>query len=424
MEMRGYLQSCSSCGFQRSDSIGIAECPRCGKTLKYLYRRIREIKSSGFLDSSLFGMWKYHQLLPVDDLGSCVTLGEGGTPLTDSHRLRSRFGFSGRLLLKDETQNPTGTYKDRPASIGVTKALETGSRLVAVASDGNAGPAVAAYSARAGLDCLVVMPEDTPMERNIQAVLYGARLILVKESTVSECIDLVNELSGTFDWTHLTTAAAVNPYHIEGTKTIAYEIAEDLGWSSPDWVIVPAGGAGLAAATWKGFLEMKVAGMINKLPRLLVVQAKGCAPVVRAFIEKKRRVERWEKPNTKATAIGVPYPLDGDWALEAIEESGGYALTLSDEEMNRAAMILARSEGVFAESTGAASVAGFARALEEGVVGGEETVVAVVTGSGLKSISLFGELLDESRVIGRDSSDLNSVVDEYMQADREDLGTP
>jgi len=314
-------------------------------------------------------------------------------------------------MLKDETQNPTGTYKDRPAAMGVSKAIEIGSGKVIIASDGNAGPATAAYCARAGLKCFVLMPADTPVERNVQTILYGANLILIENSTVSDCIDLITDLSESYEWTHLTTAAAVNPYHFEGTKTIAFEIAEDLEWNTPDWVVMPAGGAGLSAAVWKGFLEIMEAGIITELPRILAVQAEGCAPLVKAFKEGKKKVERWENPSTLAKAISVPFPLDGELALRAIRDSGGSAISVSDVEMVRAAGVMARLEGIFAEPTGAASVAGLAKALEEGIISKKESVVALVTGTGLKEITSFGKLLQSPKTIGRDISDLKSILD-------------
>jgi len=406
-----YVQSCDECGFQHSNTVGIAKCPECGSTLNYRYDQDGKVYLDGFPDKDFFGLWKYHELLPIDDIRYCITLGEGATPLTTSVRLRAELGGAGRIMLKDETQNPTGTYKDRPAAMGVSKALEIGSGKVIIASDGNAGPATAAYCARAGLRCFVLMPSDTPVERNVQTIMYGANLILVENSTVSDCIDLISDLSEPYDWTHLTTAAAVNPYHFEGTKTIAFEIAEDLGWDTPDWVVMPAGGAGLSAAVWKGFLEMMEAGIITELPRILVVQAEGCAPLVRAFKEGKNKIERWENPSTLAKAISVPYPLDGELALRAIRDSGGSAISVSDGEMVHAAGVMARLEGIFSEPTGAASVAGLAKALGEGTVRKEESVVALVTGTGLKEITSFGKLLQSPKTIGRNISDLKNILD-------------
>ncbi len=295
--------------------------------------------------------------------------------------------------------------------MGVRKATEIGSGKVILASDGNAGPATVAYCARAGLCCFVLMPADTPVEINVQTISYGANLILVENSTVSDYIDMITDLSESNNWTHLTTAAAVNPYHFEGTKTIAFEIAEDLGWNTPAWVIMPAGGAGLSAAVWKGFLEMMEAGIITELPRILSVQAEECAPLVRAFKEHKNKIERWEKPSTLAKAISVPYPLDGELALRAIRDSGGSAISVSDGEMVNAARDMARLEGIFAEPTGAASVAGLSKALKEGIVSEEEPVVLLVTGTGLKAISSFGKLLEAPKTIGRNISHLKNALD-------------
>ncbi|MGD9908770.1 MAG: pyridoxal-phosphate dependent enzyme [Mesotoga sp.] len=183
--------------------------------------------------------------------------------------------------------------------MGVSKTKKIGSEEVIIASDGNAGPATAAYCGKAGLDCFVMMPADTLVEGNVQTILYGAELILVEKSTVSDCIDMIMDLSESSSWTHLTTASSVNPYHFEGTKTIAFEIAEDLGWNTPDWVIVAVRGADYSCYL-EGLFGDNGAGIITDLPRSLAVQAEGCAPLVKAFKEHNPKIERWEKPSTLA----------------------------------------------------------------------------------------------------------------------------
>ncbi|HDK26840.1 MAG TPA: threonine synthase [Candidatus Atribacteria bacterium] len=385
--MNYYILKCFACGKEYNDhQKSIYRCKKCGGSLEiiYGYDELAHKINTKILEERKIGVWKYKELLPVRDDSKIITLGEGGTKLHKCERLAEVLGIK-KLYAKDETRNPTGTYKDRPATVGISKALEFGAKTIAIASDGNAGPATAAYAAKAGLKCYVFMPSLTPIERIVQVQAFGGKVILIK-GTVSDCIDILTEVQAYYGWYQLTTAIPSNPYQAEGSKTIAYEICEDLMWNIPNWVVIPVGGGGLLTANWKGFKEFFKLGIITKLPKIAAVQAEGCAPLVKAYNEDKEKIEIWGKPKTIAITIGVPYPLDGTAALKAIRESKGIAVAVSDEEILKVEKLLAQTEGIFAEAAGVASLAGVKKLIGEGIINSEERVVFEVTGTGLKDL--------------------------------------
>lgn len=388
-----YNLQCSACTTTYPGQDGHYQCPQCGSALEvtYDYRsRGKDLTRDGFAAGAK-GLWKYRGILPVGVGADVVTLGEGGTPLHKCNHIAHAMGLVDQLYVKDEAGNPTGTYKDRPASVSVTVAKALGAKTVAIASDGNAAPSVAAYAAKAGLECFAFMPESTPIERLVLVQMYGAPIITIQGS-VNECIDLAERGRELFGWHHMSTAGPINPYQREGTKTIAYEICEQLDWVVPKWVVIPVGGGGLLVAVWKGFVELKALGRVDRLPRVLAVQASGCAPLVRAFETKDStdEIRRWENPKTVATTIGVPYPLDGAKALQAIRESGGVAITVDDSEILAMTRELSSREGILLEPTGAVSMTAVKKARAMGLIDG--TVVSIATGTGLKTLSLFASL--------------------------------
>ncbi|MCL6558250.1 MAG: threonine synthase [Firmicutes bacterium] len=390
-----YTIVCEKCGKNYGSNMNsIYNCATCSSalTIIYDYDTFRKKFTKNKFKKCLPGIWKYWELLPIKSPTIVVSLHEGGTRLHECNHLSSILRVS-RLYVKDETGNPTGSYKDRPASVAVSKAVEFGAQILAIASDGNAGPSVAAYAAKAGLPCYVFMPTSTPNERLTQVWLYGATLVTI-DGSVNECIDLVEKGRQKFGWHHMSTARAVNPYQREGSKTIAYEVCEQLDWNAPDWVAVPVGGGGLLSAIWQGFNELKALGLIERVPRMLGVQAAGCAPLVRAFNTASRpdAIERWKTPSTIATTIAVPFPLDGDLALKAIYDSNGAAVAVADSEILDMTRRLAAYEGICAEPTGAVSIAGIRSVIAAGIIRPDETVVCIVTGTGLKSLSLLASL--------------------------------
>ncbi len=324
-------------------------------------------------------MWRYRELLPVPMDARPVTLGEGGTPLIELERLPERAGLEWvRVFLKFEGANPTGSFKDRGMTVAVTLARLAGARRVVVASTGNTAASAAAYAARAGMECLVVLPRGKVARGKLaQALLHGARVLEV-DGYFDDALELVMTRLVAEGYYPLNS---FNPWRLEGQKTLAYEVVDQLG-EAPDYVVVPVGNAGNIAAIWKGFRELHEAGLVDKLPRMVGVQAEGAAPLAEAWRRKIRGIVPVDSPKTVASAIRIGRPVNWPKALRAVEESRGFFVTVSDEEILAAQQALARLEGVGVEPASAAAVAALpklAGLVEEGA-----TVVVVATGHALK----------------------------------------
>jgi threonine synthase len=346
------------------------------------------------------------------DNSNIISLGEGGTRLHKCDKLSKILGVN-NLYAKDETSNPTGTFKDRPASVGISKALEFKVKIIVIASDANAAPATAAYATIAGMKCFAFLPHYMSRERITQTILYGGNVIIVN-GDINQCIDLAIKVQKRYGWHHLTTATSVNPYQLEGSKTIAYEISEQLEWNVPNWVIVPVGGGGLLTANWKGFKEFFDLGLIDGLPKIVGVQASECAPLVKAYRE-NTDIKRWEKkPNTIAIPIAVPLPLDGYTALAAIKESKGTAVAVSDEEILEAQKLLAKTEAIIAEPAGVVTLAGTKKLLEEGVIGKDDTITFEVTGTGFKDLGFITKTLKKPPQIEPGIKNLSEIFKLYF----------
>jgi threonine synthase len=384
--MHYYLQ-CKVCKKEFAGNSGYYQCPQCGGKLEIKYISLPQVKHVfDIADPSKRGLWKYWRLLPIDNVGNGLSLGEGDTFLHYCEAIARMYGFR-KLWLKDEGTNPTGSFKDRNACVSVTKAKELGAQRVAIASDANAGPSVAAYAAKAGLPCYVFMPTSTVVTRIAQASLFGANIIRIEaKGLVSDCIDLVENLKPYFNWHHLTTAGPVNPYQLEAPKTIAYEIAIDLDGAMPDWIVAPAGGGGLIVGLFKGFNELAQMGLINHVPKFCCVQSVSCAPIVKAFTE-KTNIQKWEDPKpTVAVPIAVPLPLEGEEVLQVLQETDGVAISVTDEEILKTQKILAKTEGILASPTGVSALVGAIKAREQGFIREKDTVVVVITETGLKDL--------------------------------------
>ena len=326
-------------------------------------------------------MWRYWELLPVLERRSLVTLGEGWTPIVPLRRLGKELGLP-ELALKDEGRNPTGTFKDRGAAAGVSKALELGVKHVAMPTAGNAGGAWAAYCARAGIELDVVMPEDTPDMNKLEAHAYGARVHLVK-GLISDAGRIVGRAVAKHGWFDASTLK--EPYRIEGKKTLGLEIAEQYEWDPPEAILYPAGGGVGLIGIWKAFNELEAIGWIgSQRPKLIIVQAEGCAPLVRAFEQRQTESTFWEGAQTVASGLRVPKALGDFLVLRAIRETDGYAAAVSDEAILDAVSLLARTEGMFVCPEGAACVAALPGLVSRGVLKGTDRVLVVNTGSGLK----------------------------------------
>src|SRR5438874_9408890 len=316
----------------------------CGSPL--LVRYDLKKASANFSISSLQGrvssLWRYRELLPLRDEANLISLGEGYTPLLDAKRLGAELGLQ-QLWIKDEAQNPTGSFKDRGLSLAISRAKELGVTKAAIPSAGNAGGSFAAYAARAGIEAHVFMPRDTPAANQIEVAQYGAKLTLV-DGLINDCGRIIAERKAAEGWFDVSTLK--EPYRVEGKKTMGYEIAEQLNWRLPDVIIYPTGGGTGLIGMWKAFAEMEEMGWIgSKRPRMVTVQAAGCAPIVRAFEEDHRFADEFPNAATTASGLRVPKAIGDFLILDALRQSGGTAVAVTDEELIAAVREIGAAEG-------------------------------------------------------------------------------
>jgi threonine synthase len=327
-------------------------------------------------------IWRYRDLLPVDDAAP-VDLGAGCTPLVRADRLAAELGL-GELWIKDDTANPTGSFKDRVVSVALTKARQLGFKVAACASTGNLANSVAAHAARAGMASVVLIPEDLEEAKVTMTAVYGGTVVAVSGS-----YDDVNRLCAELTSEHPSWAFVnvnVRTYYAEGSKTLAFEVAEQLGWRAPDHVVVPIASGSQLTKVAKGFAELVEVGLIEPAaPRISGAQAAGCAPVATAFATGADAIAP-VKPSTIAKSLSIGNPADGWYALEAIRRSGGSCAAVSDDEVLDGISLLARTEGIFAETAGGVTIATLAKLAASGQIRADEVVVALVTGHGLKTV--------------------------------------
>ena len=378
---------CSRCGKHRSahEAAGLCEC---GAPLLARYRLSRGDVSREALRDRAWDMWRYRELMPP---GDPVTLGEGGTPLLPARRLGLELGLE-QIWVKEEGGNPTGSFKARGLSAAVTMAKQFGVSALAIPSAGNAGSALAAYGAAAGIAVHVFLPRDTPELFFQEAKAYGATVHAV-EGTIRDCAVALKERGAGKGWFDVSTLK--EPYRIEGKKTMGLEIAEQMDWTLPDWIFYPTGGGTGLIGMVKAFDEMEALGWIGSArPRMVSVQAAGCAPIVRAFDRGEEKASLWENPVTRAWGLRVPGPLGDRLILSGIRSTRGAAVAVTEEAMAEAADTLSRLEGILACPEGGASVAALRQLLAAGMVGRSEKVVLFNTGTGLK-------YLDNPTEVGR-----------------------
>lgn len=337
------------------------------------------------VDEPVDDLWKYAPLLPTD--GKAVELGAGGTPLLDAPTLSDRLGVT--VQLKDERGNPTGSIKDRASAVLASRALAAEQSVVTCASTGNAAASLAGYAARTDLDCCIFVPADVPEGKAVQPLVYGADVYAV-EGDYDDAFSLCREVSAARDW--YDCSAAVNPYAVEGLRTVGHELAEQTRSSMPDWVVYPMGnGCGLAAA-WKGLNEFAELGVVDERPRLLGVQAEGAAAIHDRFSADGDTGA--DGATTQADSIDVRTPHNADKACRALRASDGATVAVSDEAILDAERSLGRAEGVYAEPASAATLAGLEAALEQGIVAPGESATLVITGTGLKDTASARALVD------------------------------
>ncbi len=341
-------------------------------------------------------MWRYRELMPLVDGEEPVTLGEGFTPLVHAARLGRSLGLD-RLYIKDESLNPTNSFKARGLSAAVTKARTVGARTLSVPSAGNAANAMAAYAACAGLEAKVFMPKDVKVPFIRECELYGADVTLV-DGLITDAGRVAAERGGPLGWYDVSTLK--EPYRIEGKKTMGYELAEQLGWRWPDWIIYPTGGGTGIVGMWKAFEEIETIGWVprGRRPQMVSVQAETCAPIIRAFQQGAERAEMWQNARTCADGLRVPKAIGDFLILRAIRESGGTAVAVSDADMVRDMKAIGALEGVSAAPEGGATLSALRRLQADGLVKPDDTVVLFNTGGALKYLDVLGqELVDRSQ---------------------------
>ena len=360
----------------------------CGSPLIVRYD-LKKAKTA-FEKSSLAGrvasLWRYRELLPLQDDANLVSLGEGYTPLLDAKKLGGELGLR-RLWIKDEAQNPTGSFKDRGLSLAISRARELGIKKAAIPSAGNAGGSFAAYAARAGIEAHVFMPRDTPIANQIEVEQYGAKLTLV-DGLINDCGRIIAEKKTAESWFDVSTLK--EPYRVEGKKTMGYEIAEQLNWHLPDVIIYPTGGGTGLIGMWKAFGELEALGWIGgEQPRMVSVQARGCAPIVKAFDEDKTTADPWQNAQTVASGLRVPQAVGDFLILQAIRDSDGTAMSVSDDEMLAEIPRVGKAEGIFFCPEGAACMAALRRLVENGWIKPTDEVLIFNTASGLKYLDVI-----------------------------------
>ena len=387
------------------DFVSGLRCRECGRTypaealhvcdfcfgpleVTYDYDKVAATISRQRIEAGPRSIWRYADLLPVSDPAP-VDLGAGFTPLVRADRLAAELGL-GELWIKDDTANPTGSFKDRVVSVALTKARQLGFKIAACASTGNLANSVAAHAARAGMDSVVLIPHDLEQAKVTMTSVYGGRVFAVQGSydDVNRlCAELTSEQP---EWAFVNVN--VRTYYAEGSKTLAFEVAEQLGWRAPDHVVVPIGSGSQLTKVAKGFKELYQVGLLDEEPSVRVsgAQAEGCAPVATAFAEGSD-VIRPVKPRTIAKSLAIGNPADGWYALDTIRKSGGACAAVTDAEVLDGIRLLARTEGIFAETAGGVTIATLAKLAAQGVVRPDERVVAMITGHGLKTVEALAD---------------------------------
>ncbi|MDQ1509590.1 MAG: threonine synthase [Actinomycetota bacterium] len=374
---------CRECG-REYEAAPIFTCEWCFGPLEvaYDYDAIRASVTREKIAAGPLSLWRYSDLLPVE-ADSAVDLGTGFTPLVRADRLAAELGL-GEVWLKNDTRNPTNSFKDRVVSVALSKALEFGFKVAACASTGNLANSVAAHAARAGLRSYVFIPADLEQGKVVTTAVYGGNLVAIN-GNYDDVNRLCAELASIYEWAFVNVN--MRPYYAEGSKTLAFETAEQLGWTVPDHVVVPVASGSLLTKIRKGFDELYRVGLLDDAPQVRVsgAQALGCSPVAKAFIENADTI-RPVKPDTIAKSLAIGNPADGYFALDVVRTTGGGFAAVTDDEIVDGMRLLARTEGIFAETAGGVTVATLKKLAADGVIRPDERVVVYITGHGLKTL--------------------------------------
>lgn len=379
--IKGYR--CTICGkFFKKDEAHLT-CPNCGEKgildVEFDYEQLKNVLTLDYFNNNKnYSMWRYYPLMGIKEDHIEEMLRIGWTPLVKSHNLKKKLGLK-ELYIKDDGLNPSGSSKDRASGVAVLKAIEEGAKVIACSSTGNAASSCACHAAHMGLPAVIFVPKRAPIGKLTQISLYGATLVIV-DGDYKAAFKLSKEAIEKYHWYNRN--AAINPFMVEGKKTVSFEIAEQLNFKPTDWVVVSVGDGCTVGGVYKGFYEFYKLGLINQIPRILGVQSTGCEPFVVASRNHEALKECDE--NTIADSIAVGIPRNPNKALRAIENSKGAWISVSDEKILKAMAILGKEEGIFAEPAASASLAGLIEALEKGIIKKEESVTVIVTGNGLK----------------------------------------
>ncbi len=398
---------CTRCGAEYEALPTITTC-KCGGILdiQYSYSAIRDHFSPADLEQNRdWSMWRYRPFLPVEEDSPAPPLRVGWSPLYKADRLSKVLGLK-TLYIKDDGQNPTASLKDRASAMAVVKAREAGADTIACSSTGNAASSLAGNAAAAGLSTYIFVPSRAPKGKVAQLMIFGATVISV-DGSYEDTFALSKAAIDRWGWYNRN--AAINPYLSEGKKTVSFELMEQLGWQVPDYVALSVGDGCTIAGVWKGLKDLYETGFIDRLPRLISVQAEGCCPLNRAL----QTGEPWSpmEENTLADSIAVGVPRNADKALNAVRESKGIAVNVSDEEILEAMRLLGRTQGVFGEPAGVTGTAGVKKALELGLIDPDSTVVSIVTGNGLKDVANGIRAAGEPMLVRPDLDALLSAFD-------------
>lgn len=407
-------QVCIECGEKYSINDVVYSCRKCGGILeiRYDYAIIRESLEKSNWKSLPLSVWRYKDFMPIRNLLNVVSLNEGGTGLYHCRRLGKALRIK-NLYVKNEGENPTGSFKDRGMTVGVSKALELGTKIVACASTGNTSASLAAYAAKAGFSCIIFIPSGgIAFGKLAQAIIYGAKVIQIR-GNFDQVLQMVLKLSEEHREIYLLNS--INPYRLEGQKTIAFEVCEQLNMEPPDRVVVPVGNAGNISAIWKGFTEFSKTGLIESLPRMVGVQAEGAAPIAKAIKSGKDTITPVEKPETVASAIRIGAPVSWKKAIKAIKDSGGAAETVTDKEILDTQKMLARHEGLFVEPASASSIAGLKKMVESGEIEKDEVMVCIATGHGLKDPDIVIKMFEKPYEVDAEISAIEKLLGFTLQ---------
>ncbi len=364
-------------------------CVECGKPLlvRYDLAKAAQILTKDSLKSRPENLWRYAEVLPVENVENIVSFGEGYTPIFKVERLAATLAVKLNLYIKDESVNPTQSFKARGMSAAVSMALELGVTKAAAPSAGNAGGALAAYAARAGMEAHIFMPRDTPQANIIECEQTGAFVTLV-DGLITDCGKIVAERKDAEGWFDFSTLK--EPYRVEGKKTMGYELAEQFNWTLPDVILYPTGGGTGLIGMWKAFDEMETMGWIDgKRPRMVSVQSVGCAPIVKAFHDGEVFADEFPNAHTVASGLRVPKAIGDFLILDALRKSGGTAIAVSDEELVHAVKEIGKLEGIFTAPEGAACLPALREMIGRNLVAENETVVIFNTGAGVKYLECF-----------------------------------